>query len=161
MMALMGVFLMLVLMLSFTIGSSSSNPYLHNYQPYEVSADVVVNTPWEKEILFLYNQGEYSYVMPMLEQIVVNPSVKPMYRFMLGVTYLELSDLRRATYQFEKLSKSRNRLIRQEGLWYLSIAQFKNGNTAEAIQSLELLTAQEGAYHERATQFYDHLSATY
>ena len=151
-----GVVVLFGVLLSFTLGSSSSNPFLPYYTPYQVSEIPENIAPWEFMAYDRYSDEKYDLAVTLLENLVLhNPKAAEEHQFMLGTAYLELGRPGDAVNVFTKLSRSRSGLIRRHGLWYLAIAQVKAGDQKGAHITLNRLLQSPGEYHANAMELRD------
>jgi len=150
--ALGGVVVLLLLMLSFTLGSSDKNPFLPYYEVYQPTHLESPLTPWEEGILARYQEGEYRKAMWMLESYCEKPHTSVEFKFMLGSAYLEEGRIQLAIDYFTPLVQYKSKRIRQNALWYLAIAHIKRGNHAQADGLLATLLKEDSPYSESALE---------
>lgn len=151
--ALGGVGMLLVLLLSFSLGSGTNNPFLPYYEAYQPTAvDAASLTPWEADLRTYYQQKEYELAIPLLEEVCEGPRSTFDYQFMLGSAYLEVGDVRAAVKQFDRTSQLPSIRMRRLGLWYYAIALVKSGDHEAAYQTLERLLNDPGEYAKDARE---------
>ncbi len=93
------------------------------------------------EAVIQYEQGNYAEAIPALEQIIRQEETIAMAHFYSGLCYLysEAAQPEQAIVHFQEVIKSENPYY-QQGLWYLSLAQFKAGEKQSSQETLEKIT---------------------
>ena len=93
----------------------------------------------ERDAFVAYEQGNYESAIPLFDQLSQDGDGEAYIDFFLGQSYLNLKRPKEAIRKFEQAIASDGEFT-EEAYWYLALAYLKDGNSAEALKLLKILT---------------------
>jgi tetratricopeptide (TPR) repeat protein len=134
---------------------SNSEIFYRNYERYPTFSDYRSMFKDVKDSTFIdglnnYKNGDFTVAVGYFNQVVENDETNIAAKFLLGISYIEITNYNRAIYSFEYVIESGDTLYSQQAEWYLALCFIKIGKTNDAKSLLQRIIDNDGFYFDKA-----------
>ena len=128
--------------------------YRAYYEPFTNSSSFngLYNNRDHAQAIKLYENGDYSKALTMLEQAIVNNPDNLTLQFYYAMCHLELGNTAFAIADFQHLANSDDPGFSAPSTWYLGLAYVKAGQKQKAGKVFESIRTTHDSYKKKAEE---------
>jgi tetratricopeptide (TPR) repeat protein len=142
------------------VAPSNQELFATYYQPYPNIVSPIQRSEMPVAVnqgMLYYENGQFEVAIDEFSQQLAKDPANTTLLFYRGVSQLSLENPRAALTDLQQVVQLQDARFTHPAQWYISLAQLKLGNTAEASATLRQVAQSDSGYSQKAQQLLDDL----
>jgi len=144
----------LLISINILIKESPDKIYQKYYNTFPSTFTLRSNNEIENHILRdaikEYNKKNFNQSAILFEQLIKTNKNQNGFKFYAGISNMEIKNFKKTEIYFNEILESKNLLLHEETMWYLSLCYLAQNKIKESVILLKKLTQNKGYYAKHA-----------